>query len=287
MRTRNRLFRLAALLAAAAYLMLTARYSIEAEHLARELAPGGYLVGASFSVALHLFGAGGFVLVALGFGTEVDWRRLRIGGTVLAATAIADFVGWVFRLIATLANTHDHDYRAFHIWTTVGMLLGAVAVGVVASGFASSRQGRPRAVRLRVGAIAVAAGYLVAAVGELYLQSLYSAAGYVHELTIGTLVEAIGVFGLAVAGLFFARAATRPLDGREAGVFGAASVAAVATICIGAGEVLVGIPYASNGAAAWVMVIIGLGLTQRLAVLVAFVCLALGARAAATPARST
>ena len=130
----------AALLAAAAYLMLTARYSVEAIHLAREAVPGGYVVGASLSVAVHLFGAGGLVLVALAFGEEVDWRRLRSGGTVLAATAIADFVGWVFRLIATLANSHDHDYRAFYIWTTVAMLLGAVAVGVVAS--ASPHRGR-------------------------------------------------------------------------------------------------------------------------------------------------
>ncbi len=281
---RNHRFRIAALLAAAAYLMLTARFSIEADRLgAEELVPGGYVAGAALSVGVHLFGACGLLVIAAAFGEEVDWRRLRSGGTILAATAIAEFGAWIFRLIATLANSHDDDYRAFHIWTTAGTLLAAVAVCVIVSGFLESRRGTARASRLWIGMIVATVGYLAATVGQLYLQSLYSAVGYVHELTIGTMVEAIGVFGTALAALVFTLGARRPLRRREAALFAAAMGAAAAAVCTTAGEVLVGIGYTSHGASTWVGVEAWLGVAHRLTFVAALLFVARGARKATAP----
>jgi hypothetical protein len=281
---RNHRFRIAALLAAAAYLMLTARYSIEADHLrAEELVPGGYVVGAAVSVGVHLVGACGLVVIAVALGEEIDWRRLLSGGTIVAATLIAEFGAWVFRLTATLSHTYPGDYRAFQIWSTVGALLTAVGVGVIVSGFVESRRGTARASRLWVGMIVATASFLAATVAQLYLQSLYSGVGYAHELTIGTMVEAIGVLGTGLAALVFMLGARRPLGRREAALFAAAIGAAVAAVCIAAGEVLVGIAYTSHGASTWVGVEVWLGVAHRVTLVAALLCVALGARKATAP----
>jgi hypothetical protein len=113
-----------------------------------------------------------------------------------------------------------------------------------------------------------------------FLQASYSGFGSPHEFTLGLLFEAIGVFGTAAAALVFFYGARRQLPAREASLTAAATVAVFATLCIVIGEVLWASGYSNNGAAGWEQIVAWLAVASRLAFVVAFTVVALGARAA-------
>ena len=101
----------------------------------------------------------------------------------------------------------------------------------MASGLAEGRRGPSRASRLRRGAILLVVSSVATTVGVGFLQASYSGVGSPGEFTSGLLIEAVGVFGTAVAALVFFYGATRPLPAREASLTSAAKVAVFATLC--------------------------------------------------------
>lgn len=275
---RNRWFRIAAALAGVSWLILGALEIIEDDHLFQEVVRGGYDVSAVLFVAVHLVGACGFFTIALAFGAEIDWGRLRLGATIVASVYIAYFVAWVFRTIAIYADTHNVDTRSYYVWVAAGTLLLAVALGIVASGLAEGRCGPSRASRLRRGAILLVVSSVATTVGMGFLQASYSGVGSPREFTSGLLIEAVGVFGTAVAALVFFYGATRPLPAREASLTSAAKIAVFATLCIVLGEVLYASGYSNHGAPAWEQVVAWLAVAGRLASVFAFTAVVLGAR---------
>jgi hypothetical protein len=276
---RNRHFRIAAALAGVSWLILAALEIIDADHIFREVVRGGYNVSAVLFVAVHLVGACGFLAIAVAFGAEIDWGRLRLGATIVASVYIAYFVAWVFRTIAIDADTHNVDTRSYYVWVAAGTLLFGVGVGIAASGLDEGRRGASRASRLWRGALLLVASSVATTVGVGFLQASYSGAGASHEFTLGLLIEAVGVFATAAATLIFVYGARRPLPAREARLASAATVAVFATLCIVVGEVLYASGYSNNGAPAWEQVVAWLAVAGRLALVFAFTAVALGARA--------
>jgi len=277
---RNRWFRIAAALTGVSWLVLAALGIIEADHLFQRVVRGGYNVSAVLFVAVHLVGACGFFAIALAFGAEIDWGRLRLGATMVASVYIAFFVAFVFRTIAIYGDTHNVDTRSYYVWVTVGTLFLAIALGISVSGLAGGRRGASRASRLRRGAIVLVVSGVATTVGVGFLQASYSGFGSPSELTLGLLIEAVGSFGLAVAALVFFYGSQRPLPAREASLTAAAKVAVLATLCIALGEVLYASGYSNHGAPAWEQVVAWLAVASRLVAVFALTALALGARSA-------
>ena len=275
---RNRRFRIAAAIMGGAGLLLAALYSIEAIHIFQESVRGGYGASTVLFVASNLVGAAGWLVVAGAFEAEIDWRQLWIGAAILATTYVVDFVGWVFRGIALLGETHNADYRGYYIATAIGTLISAAGASVVATGLRRARAGTSRASRIQVGAALAAVAYFALTIGTLSLQSFYSSAGAVHEATVGTLLEAVGTFLAAAAALVFGAGARRPLTVRERAVVGAGVVAVVATLCLVAGEGLIAYAYSTNGGWGWQQASAWLAVASRLFLVAAFVAVALGAR---------
>ena len=244
----------------------------------------GYVIAVALFLAAQAVGACGWGVVATGFGGQIDWRRLRLGGAIIALALIAVLAGAVFLLVALLADVHISDYRDSYRWDTAGALLIAAGTCIVVTGFADSRRGASRAQRLWLGSILVTAGYGAHTFGMLFLQSFYSSAHAVHEVTIGTLVVAIGSFGLTLAGVVFVFAARRALVRREAALFAAALLGAAASLCLVAGNGLLAIAYDTYGGAAWQIGIAWLEVASDIALAAFLVTVALGARAAARPA---
>lgn len=282
---RNRRFAIAVALTGAGWLFLAARGIIEADHFSSGV-PGGYVVSTVLTVGVNLVGGCGWLVVGFALSGEIDWRRLLRGGAIVASTYIAAYVASIFRTLAIRGVTHSGDLRAEYVWTTVGALLLAVGACVVASGFADARRGPSRATRIWLGAILATASTAAVTVGQLYQQSFYSSEGALHELTIGTLITAIGALGLTLAALVFVRGARRPITHRESSLAAAAAGAAAASLCIAGGETLIAIAYVGHSAQTWQSAVIWLGLAARLLFVAAFTSLALGARrtSQATPA---
>jgi len=279
MAARNRCFRIAALLTAASYLMLAVRYLIEAGHLFGSDIPTGYGIASVIDVVARLVGAAGWAVVATAFRPEIDWRRLRAGAAIVSLAYIATFAATVFDAAPTLAHQQG-DIRGYYVWGAIGALLLAVAALIVISGFVDSKRGAPRASRLQLGfALAVASAAAVT-VAALALQSFYSAQGYVHELTIGALVTAVGEFGVMLATLVFTLGAKWELPRREARLAAAAIVAAAATLGVVAGEALVAFGFASHGAPSWQEFPIWLGVAYSVVAIGIFGVIARGARSA-------
>lgn len=277
---RNRYFRIAAALAGVSWLVLGALEIIDADHLFHEVVRGGYNVSAVLFVAVHLVGACGFFTIAVAFGAEIDWGRLRLGVTIVASVYIAYFVAFVYRTIAIYADTHNVDTRSYYVWIAAGTLLYAVGAGIAASGLSEGRGWASRASRLWRGAILLAVSSVATTVGVGFLQASYSGAGAAHEFTTGLLLEAVGIFATAVAALVFVYGARRPLPAREASLASAATVAVFATLFIMGGEVLYASGYSNDAAPTWQQVIAWLAVAGRLAFVFAFVAVALGARSA-------
>jgi hypothetical protein len=280
---RNLRFRIAALLAAAAYLFLTARDLVEADHLFRPDVAGGYKVSTALFVGMHLAAACGWLAVATAFDEEIKRPRLRLGGTIVAAAYIAGFVAWMFRLVPVLDEVSNSDYRGSYIANATGALLFAVAASIVVSGFIHSRRGSTRASWVSVGMIFLTASALAATVSLLYLRSFYSAVATVNELKIGTLIQAIGGLGVALAALAFTVGVRRPLGRREAALAASAAGAAAAYLCFAGGEALVAIAFTSHSSPTWQGAVVWLAVAYRLLAAVALAALALGARAAREP----
>jgi hypothetical protein len=275
---RNRWFRIAAVLTAVSWLLLATLDTIDADHLFQESVRGGYDISAALFVAVHLVGACGFIVIALAFGAEIDWRRLRLGATIVASVYIAYFVAWVLRTITVYADTDNVDLRSYYVWVAAGTLLYAVALGVAASGFAGDKSGASRASRLRRSAIVIAVSAVATTVGVGFLRASYMGSGYAGEFTSGVLIRAIGSFGLVVAAMVVFYGARRPLPAREASLASAAKVAVVATLCIALGEVLYASGYSNHGALAWEQVVAWLAVASRFGAAFALVAVALGAR---------
>ncbi|MBS1891688.1 MAG: hypothetical protein JST59_10365 [Actinobacteria bacterium] len=275
---RNRRFRIAAAFAAAGWLLLAAMDLIEALNAFRETVPGGYDAAVVISLASHLVGAAGWSMVAGAFGAEIDWAWLWSGATVVATTYCVYFVSWVFRTFALLSDTHNGDYRGYYIATTIGTLIFAVGACVVATGPRGARAGTSRASRVQVGAALFAVASLALTIGALSLQSFYSSAGAVHEATIGTLLEAVGALLTGAAALVFTAGARRPLAVRERAVVGAGVVAVIAALCLVVGEGLIAYASSTRGGLGWLEAIAWLAVASRLALVGAFVAVALGAR---------
>lgn len=278
---RNRRFRLAALFVSVAYLFFTAKALIEADHTIHPGVLGGYVVSAVLFVAVHLVGAIGWIVVATAFGAEIDWRRLRLGGTIVATTLIAEIGAWVFYLLPTLDRVHIGDFRATYRWTTVGSILLAVGASIVVSGFAEKQRGPGRSFRLWLGMIFATAAYGALTAADLFLQSFYSTAHAVQEATIAMLILAIGTFGVALAALAFSLGARRPLARREAALAASAAGAAFAALALVAGNALLAVAYETHGATTAQDFTFWLGTAYFLGLAAAFTAAALGARTVA------
>ncbi|HEX3363030.1 MAG TPA: hypothetical protein VHS74_18700 [Solirubrobacterales bacterium] len=276
---RNRYFRVAAASAGAALLFLAAFAVIEVIELSGETVRGGYTAGAAIFAAAYLVGACGWFVLAAAFEREIDWRRLRLGATVVAASYVLTVPGWIERMIAVFADYQDGDYHRYYVAGVIGTVVFAVGACVAAAGLGEGRRGAPRASRLWLGAILLLVASLAVTISQLYLHSFYSANHAVHEATIGTLVAAVGVFLTAVAGVVFVRGAKRPFAGREAGVAAAGAVAILATVLIGAGEALLALAYSRHGGG-WQATVSWLAVASRLFFVAGFVALTLGAREA-------
>jgi hypothetical protein len=274
---RNRWFRIAAALAGVSWLLLAALELIDAIHALEATGHGGYKASAVLFFAAHAVGLFGWILVAAAFDGEVDWRRLRLGATVVATTYLVYAVGWVPRLLALLGETHDADFRGYYIASTIGTLAFAAGACVAASGVADRRKGASRAARLQVGAALIFAASIALTVGELSLQAFYSEYHAVHEMTLGALLGAVGTFITAAAALVFAAGARRPLLVRERAVVGASVVTVVATACLAAGEFFIALAYSTHGVASWEQAVAWLAVAGRVALVPAFAAVALGA----------
>jgi hypothetical protein len=277
---RNRRFRIAALFAGAAYLIGAVGALIDANRIFGLALPGGYKVSAAIFPAAQLIGVVGWLIVAAAFGAEIDWRRLRIGGTILASAYIAMGVASVLRSISELGDVHESHARLGYIASAVAVVLAAAAASTIVSGFVESRRGKPRAIRLRAGAALWILSGLGIATAALLFQSSFAHLGGPHQLITGSTLLAIGGLGNALAALVVALAVTRPLGRREAGVAGAATIAVAAILCAAGGESLVATSYPLSGSSLWIA---WLSVAVRVTLAVAIACVALGARTASTP----
>jgi hypothetical protein len=282
---RNRCFRIAAGLIAAALLTLAARYIVEAAHLSEYSAAGGYVVSTVLLVVGNLVGALGWFVVAGSFGPEIDWRRLRLGAAIIVATYFALYGAQVLRVILVLDHDHDGNYRGIYIATALSALLLAVGAALFASGFGDARRGEVRALRLWLGSMVATAAFLASAIGALFQQSYYSSQSFAHEFAVGSLIMAVGALGSALAAVIFTVGARRPLVRREASLAAAAVGGALASICTIGGEAVFAVTYSTKGAApAWESTSLWLSLAGRAISVGALVAVALGARAVATSA---
>jgi hypothetical protein len=280
---RNRRFRIAAVLAAAAYLILTARDVIEADHIFRPEVAGGYKVSTVLFLALHLVATGGWLVIATAFAREIRWPRLRVAAAIAASAYVVGFFGWMFRLAPVLDEVTNADYRGLSIAHAAGAFLFAVGALTIVHGLAASRRGATRASWIWAGMILVTVSSLANTVGLLYEQSFYAAATSADELKIGLLIQAIGAFGAALAALAFTVGVRRPLGRREAALAAAAAGAAAAYICILGGELVIAIAYVSHRAPTWQDALLWIAVAYRLLLAAALACVALGARAAREP----
>jgi hypothetical protein len=282
MTTRNRCFRVAALLAAASYLILGARYLIEADHLFRGSLPGGYQVAALINVAARLIGAAGWIAIATAFGDEIDWHRLRRAAAIVILAYVATFAGTVSGLLPTLADYHRSALRGVYFWTTVGALLNVVGAVVAVSGFAGSRRGASRRKRLRLGMMSATGAAVAATFAEFAQHAYYSEQGYVHELRTGALIVAIAQVVIALATLAVALRVGDPPTRREARLAAAATGAAVATLGAVVGEAMIAVGYDSHGAPTWQDFGVWLGVAYSLGAAAMFGVIARGARSVAS-----
>lgn len=282
---RNRFFALGAVAAAVAMAIAGAGQAIDANRLSQETLPGGYLAGAVIFVAGNVVGTIGWGVVETGFGEAIGWRRLQLGGGMVATGYLAFGVGTVFWMGAVFASTHDTQYRNAHVANSASALLLGLAVAVGVSGFRNRDRGATRATRLWLAAILALASSIALAVSQLIEQAYWSRLSAPHELTIGATTIAIGAFASGVAALVLARGARRPLPGREASLAAAAAIAVPATLLFAGGEGLLAIAYAVPGEPGSLLVQLWLGVASRVVVAVAFAFVALGARRATrTPA---
>jgi hypothetical protein len=281
---RNKRFRIAAALVSASYLILAGRYFIDTIHVSRPGVYGGYVAGSVLFTVGRVLGVAAWGVVAMAFGREIDWRRLCIGGAMVALVVVIDLAGSIFYLLPVLAHVYNADYRASFGWYAVGELFGAAGCCVAVAGFTESGRGARRARLLWIGAILGTVGYGAQTLGVLFLNSFYSSENAVSEATTGELFVLIGVGGLALAGVVFATVVRRPLVGRESGVRRAALIAVAGSICIVAGYVLIAVAYGAYGGAGWEVAAAWLQAVSDAALIAAFVALALGARTVVAPA---
>lgn len=283
MLARNRCFRIAALLTAASYLIYAAKELIEADHLFRAHVEGGYEVAIAIYIAGRFVGACGWVAVATAFGPETDWRRLRLGATIVVSAYITGFVGSMFNLLPTLANDPHSALRGVYVWIAVSALLISIAAVVAGSGFAESRRGAARASRLRLGLAIATASSVAGTVALIAQQTYFSEQGYVSELTIGTVIEAVGQAGFALATLALTVGARWALGRREARLAKAAAGAAVATLLVALGEAIVATGFTSHGAPTWQGFTVWLAVACSVLAIAIFAAISRGARAATQP----
>ena len=123
---RNRRFRIAALFLSAAYLVETVGGLINANRIFGQALPGGYEVGTAIAPAAQLVGLAGWLVVAVAFGAEIDWRRLRAGGTIVASTYIAVAAASLLRYISYDRHLHEIHGRLGYVAGVVATILGAV-----------------------------------------------------------------------------------------------------------------------------------------------------------------
>lgn len=277
---RNRYFAAAAWTAALATAVQAAGEVVDANRLGAETLPGGYIASAVIYVAAHVVGAAAWAVVATSFGDEINWRRLRLGGTIVVASFFAYYVGIVYRVIAVFASTHDSAYRHAYTAAAVAALLLALSAGAVVSGLTSKNRGPVRAKRLRLGGILVTISLVVETVSQLFMQAYWSAFSAPSEITIGTTILAIGPFVGAIGALFFARGAQRPLVRREAILIGAATLTVASTLMIAGGEALIATAYDIPAEPASLISFLWIAVASRVAFAVAFAFVALGARRA-------
>ncbi|MBS1885269.1 MAG: hypothetical protein JSS97_20145 [Actinobacteria bacterium] len=234
---------------------------------------------------LAALGAVGWIVVATAFGDEIDWRRLRLGGAIVATTVIAEIGAWVFYLVPTLDRVHIGNFRATYRWTTFASILLAVGAVIIVSGFAEKQRGSGRSFRLWLGMIFATAAYGALTAAQLFLQSFYSAAHAVQEATIAMLILAIGTFGIALAGLVFTLGARRPPARREAALAAAAAGATFASLVLVGGGALLAVAYETHGATTAQDFTFWLGAAYSLGLAAAFTVVALGARTVAVSGR--
>ncbi len=241
---RNRLFRLAAVATAGAGLVLGIGELVSTDHYLHERVLGGVEAGEGIRAAAHLVGVVGWLLIAAALDSEIDWRRLRVGASVVVATAFAYLVGsalWTIAVAGSEASTND---RLTVFFGSIADLLLFGAVAVVASGLSDANRGGTRAGRLRHGGYLVAASFVASTVAILFEQAYYGEHALIPEVQkIGLDVLTVGAFIPVIAAAIFARGVARPLPRREAALVAAGMIAAAGTTVIVAGEVLIGVGY--------------------------------------------
>jgi hypothetical protein len=280
---RNKRFRIGLGIATVAYLIATAAEIVAANRIiGLDGVARGYVISAALIPATLLVGACGWALAAVAFGREIDWPRLRLAATILASTHLAYAAAVILSMATTLSQVDAGRYGTYEILMALGALLIGVAACLVAFGLADSRRGPVRVLWLRWAAVVAVAGSLAVAAAQLVLQAYASDHGATHQATNGLLAGAVGSFGLAAAALFLARPLGLPLGRREAGLVGAAAIAAAATLCIAGGETLITTLYEEDLLSP-VVVSHWLYVAQRVVLAGLYVAVALGARTAAEP----
>jgi hypothetical protein len=277
---RNQRFRIAAACGAAAYLIGTAGGIIYANYLSGFSLPTGEVISSVIIPAASLVGACGWVVIALAFGPQIDWKRLRLGGTILATVLCADSAAAILRLASRFPSTHPE--RVSSTLGTLTIVLTAAAAVVVVTGLAESRWGEARVRRLRLGAASLVAANICATAAGLFLESYFSRLGAAHEVTISAYIAAAGSFGLAASAFVIFRAFERPFGRREAILVGAAVVGLVATLVAAGSEVLLAtalpdLPGSDLSASIW------FGAANRIVFAGVFLFVALGAHTATAP----
>ncbi len=282
---RNQRFRIGLAIATVAYLIAAVGGIIDANRIiGLDGTPRGYAISAALFPATEIVGAAGWAWAAVAFDREIDWRRLRLAVTIVATAHLAAAAASIIDMATTLSYGDAGRYGTAEILTALGSVLTGAAAVVVAFGIADRRRGLARSRWLRWATLVAVAAYLAFAAAQLVLQAYYSDHGAVHRATVGVLVTAIGSFGLATAALFFATRVERPLRQREAGLIGAAVLAAMATFAVAGGEGLIASLY-DGGVGGAVTASHWLDVGQRAIFACVYVAIALGARTVAARSR--
>jgi hypothetical protein len=276
---RNRYFRIAALLLAGSYLFIAAKSLIEVIHLLGHEPRGAAEAALLLNLAGRLVGAVGWGIVGAAFDREVDWRRLRIGIAMVVGGYVALYAATVCAV--TAISGAPSDVHAYILWSSIAVFLTLGALLVVGAGLGDSSRGSRRSLLLQVGLGIATAGAVADTVTGLYVQSYWSSQSYVHELTIGMLVVAIGLAGNAGAAFVFTFGARWSLRLREARLAAAAAGAAVASLVMFGGKVTIAIGFSTHGAPVWYASLFWLDAAYGLGAIAIGTCIALGARSVA------
>jgi hypothetical protein len=162
---RNRFFAAAALTASVSTAIFTVGNALDVHRLSGETLVGGYVASAAIFLASQAIATAGWALVAIAFGEEIDWRRLWLGGAIVATSYVVFFGGTIFRLVAILSSIHGTRYGDAGIAASFAALSLGLATCVVVFGFTAGNRVAKRASRLWLGGVLAVVSLLATALG--------------------------------------------------------------------------------------------------------------------------